>query len=194
MDGARQAVWHFVELGWPFTESASAGGRRIQPDEVRSAVWHSLIAGARGVIYFDHNFGPGTPGSTIRGDGYDDNQAMARAVDAQIKTLAPVLNAPFVTSGHSATDTMTGDVRYAVKWSGGKFYVFAGADRGGGNATFSIPCVGNATAVRLAPSNLSAEAASIPMSGGSFTDSFADKNSIHIYRIDGGSNCGLTAG
>jgi hypothetical protein len=32
------------------------------------------------------------------------------------------------------------------------------------------------------------------MSNGSFTDSFATKNSIHIYRIDGGSSCGLTGG
>ena len=119
---------------------------------------------------------------------------MAKAVDGQIKGLAPVLNSPFVTSGTSATDTMAGNVRYAVKWSGGHFYVFAGADHGAGEATFSIPCVGGATATRLAPSNLSAEAASIPVSGGSFADSFADKNSIHIYRIDGGSNCGLTTG
>ena len=33
-----------------------------------------------------------------------------------------------------------------VKWDGSSFYVFAGADKGGGNATFSMPCVGNATA------------------------------------------------
>jgi hypothetical protein len=194
MDGARMPVWHVVELGWPFTESAQQGGRRILPDELRATVWHVLIAGARGLNYFDHNFGPGTPGSTILGEGYADNRAMAKAVNAQIKGLAPVLNSPFVKSGHAATDTMTGDVRYMVKWSGGRFYLFAGADRGGGDATFSIPCVGNATAVRLAPSNLPGEAASIPVTGGSFTDQFADKNSVHIYRIDGGSTCKLTAG
>jgi hypothetical protein len=191
MDGARMPVWHVVELGWPFTEGASAGGRRILPDEIRSAVWHAIIAGARGINYFDHNFGPGTPGYTILRQGYADNRAMAKAVNAQIHALAPVLNSPFVTSGHSAADTMNGDVRYMIKWSGSNFYLFAGADHGGGNATFSIPCVGNATAVRLAPSNLPGEAASIPVTGGSFTDSFADKNSIHIYRIDGGSSCGL---
>jgi len=194
LDGKRMPVWHVIELGWPFTEGASAGGRRILPAEMRAATWHALIAGARGINYFDHNFGPGTPGFTILGEGYDDTRAMAKAVNAQIKALAPVLNSPFVTSGHSATDTMNGDVRYMVKWSGGKFYLFAGADRGGGNATFSIPCVGNATAVRLAASNLPGEAASIPVTGGSFTDSFADKNSVHIYRIDGGSTCGLAAG
>ena len=184
-------VWHVVELGWPFTESADEGGRHILPDEIRSAVWHAIIAGARGINYFDHNFGPGTPGYTILGDGYTDNRAMAKSVNAQIKALARVLNSPFVASGHSATDTIKGDVRYMVKWSGAEFYVFAGADRSGGRATFSIPCVGNATAVRLAPSNLPGEAASVPVTGGSFTDSFADKNSVHIYRIDGGSNCGL---
>jgi hypothetical protein len=186
LDGVRQPVWHFVELGWPWTESGTQGGRRILPTEIRSAVWHSIIAGARGIIYFDHNFGPGTPGSTILEEGYEDNRAAASQVNAQIKSLAPVLNAPFVTSGHSATDTMTGTVRYMIKWSGGKFYLFAGADRGGGNATFSLPCVGNATAV------VEGENRSLPVTGGSFTDSFADKNATHIYRLDGGLTCGLS--
>jgi hypothetical protein len=187
MDGARMPVWHVVELGWPFTEGAAAGGRHILPDEIRSAVWHVIIAGARGIVYFDHNFGPGTPGSIILRQGYAENRAMAKSVNAQIKALAPVLNSPFVTSGHSASDTMDGAVRYMVKWSRGKFYVFAGADRGGGTATFSIPCVGDATAV------VEGESRSIPVNGGSFTDSFANKNSVHIYRIDGGSGCGLRA-
>jgi PA14 domain len=183
MDGREQPVWNFVELGWPFTESAAQGGRRILPAELRSAVWHSIIAGARGILYFDHNFGPSTPGSTILNEGYSDTRAAAKAVNEQIKQLAPVLNAPFVTSGRSAT----GDVKHMVKWSGGKFYVFAGAHTGGGNATFTIPCVGDATAI------VEGESRSIPVRGGSFSDSFADKNAIHIYRIDGGSTCGLGA-
>jgi len=185
MDGRRMPVWHFVELGWPFTEGASAGGRRILPAEIRSAVWHAIIAGARGIIYFDHNFGPGTPGSTILEEGYEDNRVAATQVNTQIRSLAAVLNGPFVTSGHSATDTMTGTVRYMVKWASGRFWVFAGADRGAGSATFSIPCIGGATAV------VEGESRSIAVSAGSFTDSFADKNAIHIYRIDGGSSCGL---
>jgi hypothetical protein len=185
LDGVRQPVWHFVELGWPATESAAAGGRRILPTEIRSAVWHALIAGARGIIYFDHNFGPGTPGSTILEEGYEDNRVAASRVNAQIRNLAPVLNAPFVISRHSARDTMPGKVRYMVKRAKGKFYVFAGADRGGGSATFSIRCAGNATAAVLG------ESRSVPVRNGSFTDQFADKNAIHIYRIDRGSSCGL---
>ena len=115
--GSPEPIWMDVELGWPFTEAAAQGGRRILPAEARSAVWHSIIAGARGIIYFDHNFGPATPGSTIRREGYADTRATMKSVNAQITALAPVLNSPTVVSGWSqgeGTDTM-------VKWAvGGK--------------------------------------------------------------------------
>jgi PA14 domain len=182
LDGQRKPIWNVVELGWPFTESAAAGGRRILPDELRAAVWHSIIAGARGIIYFDHNFGPGSPGSTILGDGYQDTRAMAISVNRQIEHLAPVLNAPTVTSGWTSNPP----IRAMVKWQGGHFYVFAGSRNNvSSTGTVSIPCVGDATAVRLG------EAGHVPVSGGAFSDSFADGNAVHIYRIDGGSTCGL---
>jgi hypothetical protein len=181
MDGHRKPIWNFVELGWPFTESAGTGGRRILPDELRAAVWHSIIAGARGIVYFDHNFGPSTPGSTINREGYEDNRIMARSVNAQIKSLAPVLNAPTVTSGTSTS----GPIRAMTKFHDGKFYVFAGSTGKAGTGTVNIPCIGDATATRLG------ETGTVPVTNGSFSDSFADKNAIHIYRIDGGSACGL---
>lgn len=112
-DGKRQPIWAFVELGWPWTESAAQGGRRILPAEIRAADWQSIIAGARGIIYFDHNFGPGTPDSTILGQGYADNRAMAKSVNAQIKSLAPVLNSPTVTSGWSQGPGTTAMVKWA---------------------------------------------------------------------------------
>jgi hypothetical protein len=55
-----------------------------------------------------------------------------------------------------------------------------------------MPCLGAAQATRLAPTNLPAEAAAIQInSQGSFSDTFADKDAVHIYRVDGGSRCGL---
>ena len=80
--------------------------------------------------------------------------------------------------------TVTGPVEHMVKLSGGSLYVFA-ADRSAGNMNFSMPCVGNATATVIG------ESRTIPVLSGSFTDSFADGNAVHIYRIDGGSTCGL---
>ena len=55
-------VWAFVELGHPYTE---AHWPTITPPQVRAAVWQSLIAGARGVIYFNHSFGGPTRPSTF---------------------------------------------------------------------------------------------------------------------------------
>ena len=109
-----------MELGWPFSESASQGGRRIQPAELRAAVWQSIIAGARGILYFDHNFGPGSPDSTILGQGYADNRAMAKSVNAQIKSLAPVLNSPTATSGWSQGPGTTAMVKWAESGNAAK--------------------------------------------------------------------------
>ena len=39
------------------TRSRRITGRRSSRSQVRAAVWHSLIAGARGIIYFNHSFG-----------------------------------------------------------------------------------------------------------------------------------------
>jgi hypothetical protein len=58
-------VWRVLELGWPFTEGAPAGGRPILPDEIRLGVGHAMIAGARGIKYLDHNFGPTRPAAIL---------------------------------------------------------------------------------------------------------------------------------
>jgi hypothetical protein len=182
-DGRRTPIWTFVEVGWPFTESAAEGGRGIQPDEIRAAVWHSLIAGARGILYFDHQFGGPCRDRVLRPPYcYPENRAMVKSVNRQIKDLAPVLNALSVTSDW----TTNSSIRAMVKWYGGKFYVFAGSrENTASTGTFSLPCIGDATAERLG------EGGSVPVSGGAFSDSFADGNAIHIYRLDGGSTCGL---
>ena len=67
MDGTRQPVWSFVETGHPFGNSMN-GNRSIAPAEMRAAVWHCIIAGARGILYFQHSFGGACVGDhhTIR--------------------------------------------------------------------------------------------------------------------------------
>jgi hypothetical protein len=80
---------------------------------------------------------------------------------------------------NGAVDTLT-------KWSNGALYVFAGNQTAAGtSAQFSLPCVGDATVTVLD------EGRTIPMSGGVFTDSFANDTSYHLYRVDGGGTCGL---
>jgi hypothetical protein len=186
LDGRRKPLWNFVEVGHPFGDNEGDGSAdAITPEEARASVWHSLIAGARGILYFQHSFG-GTcmEHHALRGTApcLIPMQNMIRSVNAQIKSLAPVLNSPTVTSGVSTNST----IRAMVKWQGGNFYVFAGSQANAASTgTVNIPCVGNAKATRLG------ETGSVPVTNGSFSDSFPDGNAIHNYRIDGGSTCGL---
>jgi len=173
-------VWAFVEVGHPFTENTAP---TIQAAEVRAAVWHSLIAGARGVIYFNHNFGGSCQSQHVLRDSCGAAvRPTVKAVNEQVKRLAPVLNAPFA-DGLVFHDPA---VRTMAKYQGGRFYVFAASNEPGARgATFDVPCMGDATVTVLD------EGRTIPLTGGRFSDSFADGNAVHAYRIDGGSTCGL---
>ena len=63
--------------------------------------------------------------------------------------------------------------------------MFAGSAGSSVKGRFSLPCVGHANAAVVG------ENRTIPVRKGVFSDNFADGNAIHIYRINGGSTCGL---
>lgn len=167
-------VWGFVEVG--------PQGNRHTPTgpEISAAVWSMIINGARGIIYFNHAFAGPCNGSQhfLR----DCDAAVRTAVtntNAQVKALAPVLNAPFADGYVSAPGVET-----MAKWSGGQYYVFAGNhDNAAKTTTYSLACTGNGTATVLN------ESRSIPIVGGHFSDAFANGTAVHNYRIDGGTTC-----
>ncbi len=167
-------VWAVVELGWPFTETAAQGARAITPPELRAAVWQSLIAGARGIVYFNHSFGgPCTTEHILRDPCYAAIRSMVTSVNAQITQLAPVLNSP----SDPSWGTASAGIRTMTKVYNGTHYVFADSSDGNGHdATFAAPSGTVAT--------VEGENRTIPITNGSFTDNFADGNAIHIYRID----------
>ena len=172
-------VWAFVEVGHPFRDSRWPS---IKPAEVSAAVWSSLVHGARGIVYFNHSFGgPAQTQHALREPAYADVRMEVAKTNSRIRQLAPVLNAPFVerfTSTPAAVDTMT-------KRSGGHFYVFAASRAGDAQvAAFHVPCAGRVRVTVLD------ENRTLPMLDGSFEDSFADGNAVHIYRVDG-SACWL---
>ena len=92
---------------------------------------------------------------------------MVNSTDAQIKTLAPVLNASFA----DGVVSTTANVRTMTKYSNGQFYIFAGnGDNSGRSATFNSSCIGNATATVVD------ESRTIPITNGVWSDNFADGN------------------
>ena len=174
-------VWAFVEVGHPFSESDSL---TISPAQLRSAVWSSIIHGARGIVYFNHNFGGQCQSQhVLRDECGTAIRPTVAAVNKLITTLAPALNTGSVTGLVTANSK---DVDFAVKANAGHFYVLAAATRPGPQSvTFSVRCGGPDQAEVLD------ENRSVPVSNHAFTDSFSDANAVHIYRLNGGNTCGL---
>jgi hypothetical protein len=179
-------VFAFVELGCPF---GNAAWPCIQTAQIRAAAFHALIAGAMGVEYFAHSFKSGAGNGTCSSSPSIQRDCLAvktttTNVSNEIQGLAPMLYAPRLTSGFTAN----ANVRAVAKWSGGRFWVIAATAGhiGPVAGTFSINCVGDATATVVG------ENRSVPVAAGRWSDTFANPTSVHVYRIDGGSVCGLS--
>ncbi len=173
LNTTHKPIWSFVEVCWPFTETRS---RFIEPAEVRGAVWHSIIAGARGIIYFNHSFGgPNQSQHCLRESGYAAVRATVKGTNELVTALAPVINAPFADGFVSAGPS----VRTMAKFHDSKYYVFAGSkENAASTPTFSLSGVDSGTATVIG------ENRTIPIANGRFSDGFPDGNAIHIYRID----------
>ncbi len=172
-------VWNFVEVGHPFEADSSP---TITGEQIRAAVWAGIIHGARGVIYFNHNFGGDCFSQHVLRDACGDAVRPAvTAVNAQITELAPVLNAPFV----EGMVTVQGPADVAVKLHDDTFTLIAGStDPASHEVTFTSKCTTADTATVLG------EDRTLPVVEGAFTDTFVDGNAVHLYRLDG-TTCGV---
>lgn len=169
-------IWNFVEVGRPYSNTTAQGGRAIRPAEIMAAVWHSIIAGAQGIIYFNHSFGgPNQSQHCLREPAYAVVRAAVKSTNQLITQLAPVLNAPFADGFVSASPP----VRAMAKFHEGKYFVFAGSKENvASTATFTLSGIDNGAAAVIG------ENRTIPVSNGRFSDSFEGGNAIHIYKID----------
>jgi hypothetical protein len=185
-------IGQIVENGGPYGEDTTADSY-IKPQELNWAVFSSIIHGCRFIVYFNHSFaGPAVSQDNFAQSYYKTVQsgqttsiyAQAKATNALVKQLAPVINSPtalgYVTvnpapSAFAGIDTM-------AKYSDGKFYIFANTRASGKAkniaAAFTIANTG-ATAATVINENRS-----VPITNGTtFTDTFADGYTVHIYQI-----------
>jgi hypothetical protein len=169
LDGKLQPIWSFVEVGNPFPVTRSITGPQIE-----GAVVSSLIHGAAGITYFKHNFG----GSCQTTDAFIDCPGSyitnVTNINSHIKDLAPVLNTQSYQYSFGGTlDTM-------LKWYNGSAYIFAMGKNGStGSKTFTLPA-GLTSAANV---QVLYESRTLPITSGTFTDSFAAEYSYHIYKI-----------
>lgn len=162
-------VWSILETGPIFNENAKAS-----PREILFEAWSAIIHGARGLVYFGHYFSQFDDHWWYNHDEYRETIA---GLNAQIKALAPVLNQPTATCPTTVTSSnLEVPIDHMTKIMGKSSYVFAASMREGSTkGTFTVAAGKRVTVV--------GENRTLPISGGTFTDDFADFE-VHIYRID----------
>ena len=167
----RKIVWNVVECTHIGNVNAIAS-----PEQIKTEVWMSLIAGSQGIVYFVHEMKPdfSEPG-VLR---HPEQVKAITEVNKQIHSLAPVLNSPTVRGGAEVkTSGADAPVAVLVKKLGGATYVFAVAMRDKETtASFKVAGLTDAKAEVLD------EARTIDVKGGAFEDKFKGYE-VHLYKI-----------
>jgi hypothetical protein len=170
--GGTKPVWSCIECTHINNEKAKA-----TPEQVRAEVWMALIHGAKGLVYFVHEFKPKFKEAALLDD--PPMLAAVTALNAQIHALAPVLNSSNLTTGVSVkSSTSQVPVAFMAKRNGNALYLFAtGMRNGSTHAAFELSGLPpEATAEVLD------ESRTIPVRNGLLEDEFKPY-ATHLYRI-----------
>lgn len=174
--GPDKPLYGFVETGHPHDR-----GETIDPDQLESAVWNTILHGATGINYFAHSFytdGTGEYSSVLT---RPEITARVTAVNARLKSLAPVLNAPNVPGVTAASDNGI-PVSVLHKRVGDAGWVLAQTDGTkehprslAARVTVDVPVSsGTATVVD--------EDRTVPIVAGKIVDDFGPYQ-VHVYRF-----------
>jgi hypothetical protein len=167
--GGKKPVWSCIEC-----TDMHGVGRKASPSQIRSEVWMALIRGARGLIYFVHQFKPDFKEAALLSD--PETLKAVTAINAQIRELAPVLNSPALPA--PAVTPPDSPVIVMLKKHGGATYFFA--------VNLSAKPA-EAVIVTGEPAKKEAavlgESRTLNVSGGKLSDRF-DGYAVHLYRVE----------
>jgi len=171
----RKTVWFITEVA-----NTQTTQRRATPEEMRFEIWSSIIHGARGIVYFCHQWKP------ERDYALPLNDPIARqavtTINRQITELAPVLNSPTILKDAVVVTGSDPSVPVALmqKNHGGAVYLFASAmAKDETTAVFRLNGIEQATVVEVL-----GEERTLRVENGTFTDTF-NGYEVHLYRIKG---------
>ena len=206
-----QSYWESSALGptWQAVETklpklGEDGRQIILYAQMKGAVWHSIIAEARGILWFQHNaFYAADPGNDINayadvngwGSPNDPNTGVppdtdemslydcepalgtyVAGINAKITSLAPVLNTQSYVWDFEAVGTAT-----MLKAHDGYAYIFAGIGLGGstGSKTFTLPPGVTGTSVEV----IEGTGGPLTVTGGAFSYTFSNEYDILIGKV-----------
>ncbi len=164
---------------WSCIECTHISNARVKPtpSQVRSEVWMALIRGARGLIYFVHQFQPVFHEAALLDD--PDMLAAVTAINRQIRDLAPVLNSPAVAGLLTVQSSVSAaPIATMVKRHQNAVYVFAvNLANEPARATFSLKELSSGADVEVL-----AESRRVAVQDKAFADEFAPY-AVHLYRL-----------
>lgn len=179
--------WGLVETKKPLLGETSAS--IITYNQIEGAVWSTIIHEARGILYFSPNgqYPPNIPAIDPNTGVAPDHdfwslvdcevglRTKVTAINTKVLSLAQVINTQSYVFdfGAAGVDTM-------LKKFGTDIYIFAQPALGGstGSKTFTLPTGITDTSVEVV-----GESRTVTASGGSFTDTFANEYTHHIYKV-----------
>jgi len=160
--------WVFVETAMPYL--TEGGATTISGDQIAGAVWNAIINGASGIAYFQHNNNGACGNYSLI--ACPQARAAVAKTNAEIHSLAPVLNT------QSSVWTFGAGLQTALKVRDGYAYVFAMTDGGSGSRSLALP-----PSVRGKTVEVVGENRTLPVADGKFTDTFANEDTHHVYRL-----------
>lgn len=170
LDGKSQPIMAFVETGTPMPTAGTITG-----PQVAGAVMNSVIHGASGIIYFDHNLGGSCPAEHALRDCPSSTQGAVTAVNGQLQQLAPALNGPtYNVSLGSGLDT-------TVRAADGAVYVIAmiSGNSDPGPRTITLPPSLRRWRITAPFENRAVERTSAD----TVTEQFPQESTYHVYRL-----------
>ena len=180
-DGKLQPTWTWVEN---FNGLSGQSPRPyVTPAQVKGAAMSTIIHEARGLFWFNQSFtGNCQTSNVIRqaqvdptstcGKQYRTNIDAMGEVNNLVTSLAPVINTQsYQWNFGDGLDTM-------LKVKDSAAYIFAMTDGTSGARTFTLPA-----GITGATVEVIGESRSLPVAGGTFTDTFAAESTYHVYRI-----------
>lgn len=166
--GDTKPVWAYLEV------TDIEGTTKPTATHVKMEAWSALVHGAKGLAYFAHAFSP-----SFDERGLLNDTAMSTAVgaiNAQIKSLAPVLNSTTVANG--ATVSSSARIDKMVKQYNNETYLFAvGMTNTATTGNFHVNGLTNGTVTVIG------ENRTLTMTNGNFSDSFGGYG-VHLYKIN----------
>jgi hypothetical protein len=161
----KQRVWACIEA-----TRISNPDVKPTPAQTKSIVWQAIVHGAQGLVYFSHQFAPTFVEAGILAD--EEMSSGVKAINEQVRQLAPVLNSPDVTG---TVTVAGGPVDVLVKRRGKEMYLFAVSmtDKPS-EAKFSLPSGKRAEVL--------GEGRILETSRHTFSDRF-EGYGVHLYRV-----------